>query len=99
AGLEYSQDKYLKGVDGEGRLQKDALGDATKNTEVKSTEPGQDLKLTLDANIQDKAEEVLAEVGQEWKPKGATAIVMDPRDGGILALAHWPEVHAHNPGH
>ena len=50
-------------------------------TEVKPTEPGQDLKLTLDANIQDKAEDVLAEVGEEWKPKGATAIVMDPRDG------------------
>ncbi len=67
-------------------------------TEVKPTEPGQDLRLTLDANIQDKAEEVLAEVGEEWKPKGATAIVMDPRDGGVLALANWPRVNANEPG-
>ena len=98
AGLEYSQDKFLKGVDGERRLKKDALGDAIKMTEVKPTEPGQDLRLTLDANIQDKAEEVLAQVGEEWKPKGATAIVMDPRDGGILALANWPRVNANEPG-
>jgi cell division protein FtsI/penicillin-binding protein 2 len=98
AGLEYSQDKYLRGVDGERRLKKDALGDAIKMTEVKATEPGQDLRLTLDANIQDKAEEVLAKVGEEWHPKGATAIVMDPRDGGILALANWPQVDANNPG-
>jgi cell division protein FtsI/penicillin-binding protein 2 len=98
SGLEYSQDKVLKGIDGERRLKKDALGDAIKLTEVKPTEAGQDLKLTLDANIQDKAEEVLAKVGEEWHPKGATAIVMDPRDGGILALANWPQVNANNPG-
>ena len=40
------------------------------------------MRLTLDAALQDRAEEVLAEVGEEWQPKGATAIVMDPRDGG-----------------
>src|SRR4051794_24805442 len=64
SGLEYSQDKILKGIDGERRLKKDALGDAIKLTEVKPTEAGQDLRLTLDANIQDKAEEVLAKVGE-----------------------------------
>ena len=98
SGLEYAQDTFLKGSDGERRLKKDALGDAIELTEVKPTEPGQDLKLTLDANIQDKAEEVLADVGEEWKPKGASAIVMDPRDGGILALANWPRVNANEPG-
>ena len=98
SGLEYSQDKFLKGADGERRLKKDALGEAIEMTEVKPTEPGQDLRLTLDANIQDKAEEVLADVGEEWKPKGATAIVMDPRDGAVLALANWPRVNANQPG-
>ena len=56
--------------------------------------PGQDVRLTLDANIQDHTEEVLAEVGEQWQPKGATALVMDPRDGSILALANWPRVNA-----
>jgi len=98
SGLEYSQDTFLRGADGERRLKKDALGEAIQMTEVKPTEPGQNLELTLDANIQDKAEETLAEVGEEWKPKGATAIVMDPRDGAILALANWPRVNANEPG-
>ncbi len=98
SGLEYSFDRKLRGADGERRLVKDALGDAIEMKDVKPTESGQDLKLTLDANIQDKAEEVLAEVGEEWKPKGATAIVMDPRDGALLALANWPQVNANSPG-
>ena len=32
------------------------------------------------------------------KPKGATAIVMDPRDGELLALANWPRVDANDAG-
>jgi cell division protein FtsI/penicillin-binding protein 2 len=98
SGLEYSQDNFLRGTNGERRLVKDALGQAIEMKDVKTTEPGQDIKLTLDANIQDKAEEVLADVGREWRPKGATAIVMDPRDGSLLALANWPQVNANQPG-
>jgi cell division protein FtsI/penicillin-binding protein 2 len=98
SGLEYSMERFLRGSDGERRLVKDALGDAIEMRETEPTEPGDDLRLTLDANIQDKAEEVLADVGEEWQPKGATAIVMDPRDGALLALANWPRVNANEPG-
>jgi cell division protein FtsI/penicillin-binding protein 2 len=41
---------------------------------------------------------VLADIGQTWRPRGATAIVMDPRDGALLALANWPRVDANKPG-
>ena len=98
AGLEYSLDRTLRGRDGERRLVKDALGEAIELRETKATEPGRAVRLTVDANLQDKAEEVLADVGREWKPKGATAIVMDPRDGALLALANWPRVNANEPG-
>lgn len=98
AGLEYSLQDELSGTDGERRLTKDALGDAIELVETRRTEPGADVRLTLDAAIQDRAEEVLADVGEEYRPKGATAIVMDPRDGGILALANWPRVNANAPG-
>jgi cell division protein FtsI (penicillin-binding protein 3) len=97
AGLEYSLDEHLHGSDGERKLTKDALGDTIDLRETKRTVPGSDVRLTLDAAVQDRAEEVLAQVGEEYKPKGATAIVMDPRDGGILALANWPQVDANNP--
>jgi cell division protein FtsI/penicillin-binding protein 2 len=55
---------------------------------------GARVRLTLDANLQDQAEEVLEEVGATWKPAGASAIVMDPDTGAILALANWPRVNA-----
>ena len=98
SGLEYSLDKYLHGRDGERKLTKDALGDPIRQRDVTETVPGTNVKLTLDNAIQDRAEQVLAAVGEEHKPKGATAIVMDPRDGSILALANWPQVNANAPG-
>jgi cell division protein FtsI/penicillin-binding protein 2 len=98
AGLEYSLDEHLRGRDGERRLKKDALGDPIQLREAKPTVRGTDVHLTLDANLQDRAEEALAEVGEAWKPKGATAIVMDPRDGALLALANWPRVNANALG-
>ena len=97
SGVEYSLDELLRGADGERRLVKDALGDPIELRDVKPTEAGARVRLTLDAAVQDRAEDVLAEVGQEWKPKGATAVVMNPRDGAILALANWPQVNANNP--
>ena len=41
---------------------------------------------------------MLAGVGAQYSPKGATAIVMNPNTGAILALANWPRVNANNPG-
>ncbi len=97
AGLEYSQDELLHGKDGKRQLVKDALGEPISMVEVERSEPGEDLKLTLDARIQERTEAVLAEVGQTYTPQGATAVVMDPRSGEILALANWPRVDANDP--
>jgi cell division protein FtsI/penicillin-binding protein 2 len=98
SGLEYSLDELLRGRDGERRLVKDALGEAIELRETRRTRPGSTVTLTVDEAIQDKAEQVLAEVGETWRPRGATAIVMDPRDGALLALANWPRVDANRPG-
>ncbi len=59
--------------------------------------PGNTLKLTLDAALQDQVEQVLAGVGAQYSPRGATAIAMDPETGAILALANWPRVNANDP--
>jgi cell division protein FtsI/penicillin-binding protein 2 len=96
-GLEYSLDKVLHGQDGSRYMVKDALGDPIELRDPTPTLPGSTVRLTLDAAIQDRAETVLADVGRAWKPKGATAVVMDPRDGSILALANWPQVDANDP--
>ncbi len=98
SGLEYSLDARLRGRDGERRLVKDALGEAIELRETRRTRPGSQIRLTIDEAIQDKAEQVLADVGETWRPHAATAIVMDPRTGALLALANWPRVDANRPG-
>jgi cell division protein FtsI (penicillin-binding protein 3) len=51
---------------------------------------GSTVVLTVDSAIQAMAEEALADLVEEWKPAGATAIVLEPATGEILALANRP---------
>ena len=92
SGLEQSREKTLHGSDGKRRLVKDALGEPVSLIETERAEAGQDLRLTIDSAIQERTEAVLAEVGRAHQPRGATALVMDPRNGEVLALANWPQV-------
>ena len=96
SGLEYARNRYLQGSDGERRLVKDALGQPISMRDMRLSRPGLDLRLTLDAAIQDKVETVLQQVGQKFSPRGATALVMDPQTGAIMAMANWPRVDADN---
>jgi cell division protein FtsI (penicillin-binding protein 3) len=98
SGLEYSRDSVLRGHDGTRRIVKDALGQPIVLQETKRARPGKDVQLALDGQLQSKVEDVLAQVGQAWRPKGATAVVMDPRSGEVLALANWPRVDANDLG-
>jgi len=97
SGLEYAREEALGGTDGERRFVKDALGEPVSMVEVKRAEAGEDLRLTIDAAIQERTEAVLSEVGQTYTPHGATAVVLDPRTGQVLALANWPRVDANDP--
>ena len=92
SGLEQSREKTLHGSDGKRRLVKDALGEPVSLIETERAEAGENLRLTIDAAIQERTEAVLAEVGRAHQPRGATALVMDPRTGELLALANWPQV-------
>jgi cell division protein FtsI/penicillin-binding protein 2 len=91
-GLEAGEESVLSGNDGERRIVRDALGDPIRLETVSEASDGEDIQLTLDPLIQHKTEQVLAEVGETFAPKGATAIVMDPRNSQILAMANWPPV-------
>ena len=96
AGLEHQHDSELRGRDGKRMLVKDALGEAIELRDQRRPRPGDDLRLTIDDRVQEATEEVLADVGAKWSPKGATAIVMDPRNGELLAVANWPRVDAND---
>jgi cell division protein FtsI/penicillin-binding protein 2 len=98
AGLEYSRDTLLRGHSGKREVVSDAIGQPVSITEVHPEVPGPSLSLTLDANIQQRTEDVLGAVGRVFNPKDATAIVMDPSTGAVLAMANWPQVNANEPG-
>ncbi|HEY2005482.1 MAG TPA: penicillin-binding transpeptidase domain-containing protein, partial [Solirubrobacteraceae bacterium] len=98
SGLEYLYNKQLQGSSGVRRIVNDAIGQPISIDDVRTMEPGATVKLTLDAPLQDEVEQVLAGVGAQYSPKGATAIVMNPNTGAILALANWPRVNANDPG-
>jgi len=92
SGLEMGEASVLSGSDGERRIVKDALGEPIRMETVAETSDGEDVRLTLDPAIQEQTEQALAEVGEAYAPNGATAIVMDPRDSSVLAMANWPPV-------
>jgi cell division protein FtsI/penicillin-binding protein 2 len=96
AGLEYARDSVLRGTNGTRRIVKDALGEPITLQETQRAKPGDDLRLTLDSELQGKVEDVLAQIGVAWRPKGATALVMDPSSNTILAMANWPRVDAND---
>jgi len=97
AGLEYARESILHGRDGSRRSVNSGLGESVSVRDTKPAQPGAHLELTIDAAIQDKVEEVLVGVGKTFSPKGATAVVMDPRNGEVLAMANWPRVNANAP--
>ncbi|MBV9918751.1 MAG: penicillin-binding protein 2 [Solirubrobacterales bacterium] len=97
SGVEYRYEAALRGRDGTRRIVNDAIGQPISIDDLRATRPGQPIRLTIDAALQDEVEQVLAGVGAQYSPHGATAIVMNPNTGEILALANWPRINANDP--
>jgi cell division protein FtsI/penicillin-binding protein 2 len=98
SGLEYLYNHQLKGADGARTIVDDARGQPISIDDRRPSAPGKQLRLTIDAPLQDEVEQVLAGIGAQYMPKGATAIAMDPNTGKVLALANWPRVNANDVG-
>ncbi len=97
SGLEGADDDILAASNGEQRVVLDGLGKAIERDTVSSASDGQGVRLTIDAAIQARTEDVLANVARTYQPQGATAIVMNPRNGQVLAMANWPTVDPSDP--
>jgi cell division protein FtsI/penicillin-binding protein 2 len=89
-GIEQAHDETLAGDDGEQEVVHDARGNPIRFDLVTPSSVGDDVRLTIDAAIQGRAEEAIAAAGERYAAKGATAIVMDPSSGDVLAMANWP---------
>ena len=90
SGLELQFDHSLAGRAGKETIVKDPSGRVIDVQGERPEVPGRDVYLTLDHSIQANAEQVLRETVHKWAAKSASAIVLDPRTGAILAMAVQP---------
>ena len=99
AGIEESFDSTIKGVNGQRRIARDSRGHVIEITDDvnSSPQPGRAVQLTLDVVIQLFAERELDEVMLEWKPESCCAIVMNPVNGAIMAMATRPTFDPNRP--
>ena len=98
AGLEAFYNDLLSGTDGYTLVQSDLQGKELYNslTSYVPSVSGFDVNMTIDANIQLEVEKILEKLMVEQEAKSATAIVMDPNTGKILAMSTKPSFDLNN---
>jgi penicillin-binding protein 2 len=86
-GVEDTYDRFLRGTPGIERIQVDALGQPTRNGQLVSQPPvpGENLKLSIDADVQEVGEAAIASFGLR-----GGFVTMDVHTGEILALGSFP---------
>jgi cell division protein FtsI/penicillin-binding protein 2 len=90
AGMELERDRTLTGRAGSETVIKDPLGRVVDVLDSVPERDGQGVFLTLDHTIQAQAEDALRSAVAQWHAKRATAIVLDPHTGAVLAMATAP---------
>jgi len=90
AGMELQRDGTLSGRPGRETVIKDPFGRVVDVLHSQSERDGHDVFLTIDHTIQAEAENVLSTTVARWHAKRATAIVLDPHTGAVLAMATEP---------
>jgi penicillin-binding protein 2 len=82
-GLERQYEAYLRGIDGERRVEVDASGREIRTLEIKESIPGNNLYLHVDMDTQQVVEKL-------FENRRGGVIALDPKNGGVLALLSRP---------
>ncbi|HVS28068.1 MAG TPA: penicillin-binding protein 2 [Solirubrobacteraceae bacterium] len=86
-GIENVYDRYLRGRDGATRVQVDALGQPKGELQVVAPHQGQQLKLSIDLDLQKAGQQALKDAGGGLP---GAFVALDPRNGEVLALGSTP---------
>lgn len=98
-GLEVKYESYLKGQNGRILTVTDARGMELEGQAENRIEPvaGDDLQIGIDYNLQMYAQQMAGKVMEEKQADGVSIILMDPRDGRIMAMVNMPEFNLNDP--
>ena len=90
AGIELFFENQLRGEKGETRVEVNSIGKEDKLISSMSSQKGQDITLTLDLSLQKELEDILRKYMNEFHVDRSAAIVLDPKNGEILAMISLP---------
>jgi penicillin-binding protein 2 len=102
SGVEASYERWLRGTPGEERFLVNSDGEVLREFDPNPPEPGHDLRLSLDLDVQRIAESELKagierartviddSTGTTLAANAGAVVVLDPNTGGIVAMASWP---------
>lgn len=105
SGVELAYEPELRGVPGVERLEVDARGRVVRTVDAQPAEPGADVRLTLDLDVQRLAEESLLQgiesvrrlqnksekrIFEQYRAPAGAVVVLDARDGSVVAMASYP---------
>ena len=98
-GLEVQYDAYLQGIEGTILTTTDARGIEVENTSEGRVEPipGSDLYISLDYTIQSYVQQVAKRIMEQKEAKSVSVILMNPKNGEILAMTNEPEFNLNTP--
>ncbi len=89
-GLEKQYDDYLKEIPGIFQKERDSKTDEIKEVMLKAPEPGDNLLLNIDMDLQKKIAEFLKADLEQFKAKAGSVVVVNPNDGAVLSLVSFP---------
>jgi len=95
-GLELQYNRKLAGRPGRQTIVRDPTGQAIDVISSQPVQEGSNLFTTIDHTIQAQAEKVLRETVSHWGAQDASALVLDPATGEVLAMAQTPGYNANN---
>lgn len=98
-GLEVQYDAYLQGIEGTILTTTDARGIEVENTSEGRVEPipGSNLYISLDYTIQSYVQQVAKRIMEQKEAKSVSVILMNPKNGEILAMTNEPEFNLNTP--
>ena len=102
SGVEATYERWLRGTPGEERFLVNSDGEVLREFDPKPPEPGHELQLSLDLDVQRIVEDELKagimrartviddSTGTNLAANAGAVVVIDPNTGGIVAMASWP---------